>query len=122
MEDLHIEEKHEEDEAAKDASNEAPALLRPYLRNVLNADLVPGRVEEVYKLQPILRQSDNSADLSAVVSLRKAHDRNSSVLIGKSFELRLKTRHAAYEPHKLAETTKALTTLPVYLKNPFLTV
>lgn len=41
-----------------------------------------------------------------VVSLRKAHNRNSSVLTEKSFEL--KTRYATYELHKLTKTIKAL--------------
>lgn len=107
MEDLDIAEKAEEEEQAKDLEPAPQAShLRPHLGNILNPDPVPSRIEEVYKLQPILRQSDMSVDVSAVVSLRKAHDRNSGVLSEKSFEL--KTRYAEYEPPRLAEASSAL--------------
>ena len=66
---------------AKNASNKVPALLHLYLQNILNMNLVSGCIEEIYKLQPILHQSDNSADLSAVISLHKAHNHNSGVFI-----------------------------------------
>ncbi|GJF00922.1 hypothetical protein PsYK624_172260 [Phanerochaete sordida] len=101
MEDLHAEEL-----AAAEGLAEPPVLLRPDISNLLNADPVPARLEEVYKLQPILRPSDKSIDLDAVIRLRRAHDRKSGVLSEKTFEL--KPRYAEYEPKKLAEATKAL--------------
>lgn len=79
------------------------AIVRPYL---LNTNLVPECFEDIYRLQLILRQSNSSVDLSAVVNSRKAHSRNSGVLIDKPFQL--KTSYAAaYESHKLTGAAKA---------------